>query len=452
MRIPIGSTLWVALLVAAACPAAVMAQAGLRLHGSNTIGQRLAPALVRGFAESRQYTLVEDRVVAPEERAIVLRDGEASIAVQVHAHGTGTGFASLRDGKADLWMASRPVTPTELAAAGSAGALDSPAQEHVIALDGLAIIVHPRNPMRTITVAQVRDVFAGRVRDWRELGGAPGTITLHARDDKSGTYDTFKSLVLGDVPLARDAQRFESTEALAQRVASDPRAIGFVGVAGIGAARPLAVSDTGTRALVPERLTLATEDYGLSRRLYLYSRPDASALATAFVEFALGPAGQSVVERIGFVSQDVVALALPPRTDVSAEYSELTAGARRLSVNFRFEPGSIYLDSKAMRDVARLVDFMRQAGPRREDLILIGFVDGNETNPYQALSLSNERVDYVALQLLAQGLGPRKVRGMGHSAPVSSDETATGRHRNRRVEVWIRRNDEAAGAGTVASQ
>jgi phosphate transport system substrate-binding protein len=164
------------------------------------------------------------------------------------------------------------------------------------------------------------------------------------------------------------------------------------------------------------------------------------------VEFVVGPRGQQVVERIGFVSQEVVAVEVPPRPDLSAEYRALTEGARRLSLNFRFGARAAALDTKALRDAERLAAYLQTQGAAGLDLILVGFSDGHEIDVYHALSLSNDRADLVAAALLEHGVGPRRVRGMGAAAPVASNDTEAGRARNRRVEVWVRPRDGALAA------
>ena len=119
------------------------------------------------------------------------------------------------------------------------------------------------------------------------------------------------------------------------------------------------------------------------------------------------------------------------------EYRALVAGARRLSLNFRFGEGAAVLDNKAVEDIERLARFM--AGPRQQghELLLIGFADRSEATPYLALSLSNDRVDLVAAELRTQGLRVARQRGLGQIAPVASNETRQGRLRNRRVEVVV---------------
>ena len=432
---------FIALCLACITPAS--ADEPLRLHGSNTIGERLAPALAEAWLKSKGYERIE-RFAPAHDEIIVRGSGEAgSQDVEIRAHGSGTGMADLLGGRSDLAMSSRPVNAEELARGAVLGALDSPSQEAVLALDGVAVIVHPRNPLSRLTLEQLRAVFSGSLRDWSQLGHNGGPIRVLARDANSGTFETFRALVLGSTPLRADVQRYESTLELSRAVVADPAAIGFVGLAGIGEARALAVADAG-EALLPTPFSVAVEDYALSRRLYLYRAEKAPALARAFVEFALSAEGQRIVDATGFVAQQVRGYRGPLRGDAPSEYRELVQGAERLSLNFRFGTGSHLLDSKASFDLDRLAGFMQRPENRDRPLMLLGFADASETVPYLALTLSNDRVDFITEQLELREIRVARARGMGGTAPVASNETPTGRHRNRRVEVWVGR--EAAGA------
>jgi len=427
---------WLACLALSLLPALAPAQT-LRLHGSNTIGERLAPALAEAWLRERGYARIERVTLAPNEVELRASGDAGTYTVELRAHGTSTGFADLTAGTADIAMASRPASAADVAAGAALGRLDAAAQEAVIALDGVAVIVHPGNALRQLSLAQVRAVFAGEVRDWSQLGAGRGAIAVHARDERSGTWETFRTLVLGERALRADAARYESTHALAEAVSQDPDAIGFVGVSGVGAARALAIAEAA-HALAPETFSVAVEDYPLSRRLFLYTPAAAPAPVRDFVEFALSPAGQRVVEDNGFVAQDVRPYRIAPREDAPAEYRTLVEGAQRLSVNFRFGAGSRLLDGKMLRDVDRLAAFMSEPANRGRDLMLLGFADASETSPYLSVSLSNDRVDLVAGLLEDRGIGTARSRGMGGAAPVAGNDTAPGRQRNRRVEAWVR--------------
>ncbi len=411
----------------------------LSLHGSNTVGQKLVPALAIDWAEGEGWVVVSNELVAANERVIALKRGERSANILVQAHGTSTGLQALLDGTADLWMASRPVQPAEVKQNEAViGRLDGPEQEHVIALDGLAIIVHPDSPLRQLELGQVRAIFNGKTRDWSALGLPSGAIRRYARDDKSGTFDTFKSLVLLGDALSADALRFESTEELAERVAADPGAIGFVGLAGVGKARALALSTADAHAMLPQALSVATEDYALSRRLFLYSSRQPSAAAGAFVEFARSAAGQAIADRIGFVGQTMSLHPAQPHAAGPDEYRELTKGALRLSANLRFGNGLSYLDSKAVRDLDRIAGFLRPFPRGSHEIVLIGFSDRREHNPVLALHMSNDRADFVATELARRGIPVHRSRGLGQRLPVADNDNEVGRSKNRRVEIWVR--------------
>jgi phosphate transport system substrate-binding protein len=406
------------------------AEQRLRIHGSNTVGETLAPALVQRWMIAEGFSGVQRRELAFEE--VELRGQRAG-----EEHGSSTAFTDLAAGQADLGMSSRPVKDSDRRLHPRLAGLDQPEQEVVLALDGLAIIVHPDSPLTELRKDQVRALFTGAVRDWSQLApGMRGAIRLHARDDCSGTFDTFKSLVLEGAALAREASRYESTEQLAAEVAADPLAIGFVGLAGVRGVRALAISDGGS-ALPPSVEDVAVEDYPLSRRLYLYLPEDAPPLAQAFAEFALSASGQQEVERAGFVAQNVRTYAAEPRPDVPPAYRELVQGAERLSLNFRFGAGSSLLDSKTLRDLDRLAGFLEQPEFAGRPLILLGFSDAVETLPAMALFISTDRADYIAQLLIRRGIDPSRVRGLGGAAPVASNDSEIGRQRNRRVEVWL---------------
>jgi phosphate transport system substrate-binding protein len=266
----------------------------------------------------------------------------------------------------------------------------------------------------------LRAIFSGRVREWSALGVSGGGIVLHTRDANSGTWDTFRSLVLGEVGLAPGARRHESTLELARAVSVDRSAIGFVGLAGVGAARAVPIADAG-EPMPASPFAVAVEDYALSRRLYLYRAAEAS-------------------ERVEAWNAEL-------RRDAPEEYRRLVADAERLSLNFRFGSGTHLLDSKAQRDLDRLAEFMRHETRRDRPLTLLGFADPGETVPYLALTLSTDRVDLVTRELERRGVVVHRSRGLGGAAPLAGDEGADGRRRNRRVEVWLAAPPRATAQG-----
>jgi phosphate transport system substrate-binding protein len=413
----------------------------LRLAGSNTIGEALAPSLAQAFLTAQGANNVKILPGAnPEEKIVqgVLPSEKLVSVIQIAAHGSATAFSSLAGGDCDIGMASRRIKPEEAAKLASLGDMSSADSEHVLGLDGIAVIVNPANPVNGLAKDQIMQIFSGEFSDWSQVGPLPGAIKIYARDDKSGTYDTFKTLVLAGKSLAPGAQRFEDSNALSDAVANDPNGIGFIGLPYIRRSKALEVSEKGARPLLATPLTVATEDYPLSRRLYLYTPSNPlNPFTRKFVEFALSKQGQDVVGDTGFIAQNII----PQNQQVSREapfdYRHLTAGAQRLSLDFRFRSGKSDLDNKAIVDVDRVATFVADLRYNGDKILLFGFADGTET-PKENKELSLSRAKMVETQFVERGLKPGIVRGLGADLPVASNDTEEGREKNRRVEIWLR--------------
>ncbi|SFL84596.1 substrate-binding domain-containing protein [Marinobacter zhejiangensis] len=410
------------------------------IHGSNTIGAALGPMLMTGFLE--QYTggnVTSQSGSQENEQVLSAQNNGTPINIRVAAHGSSTGFRALADGTADIWASSRPAKATEIEAMAGTADLTNLDSEHVIAIDGLAILVHNSNPLNSISIDDLGKVFSGQISNWSQLGGANEAIRLYARDDKSGTWDTFKSLVLGrSYTLAPTAFRYESNDQLSDDVSRDPAAIGFAGLASVRNAKLLAVSDGDAPALKPNQLTVASEDYPLARRLFLYTRgTNNPALANEFLEFVQSPAGQDIVAESGFISQNPIAMDPEYDASVPESFKTLTQQYRRLTVNFRFAEGRSRLDNKAQRDLQRVVDYLNRENQNPNDVLLIGFAD-QQVDELRAQMISELRALAVSRALRQAGSDVRSYTGYGHYMPVGSAGGHTGEQRNGRVEVWIR--------------
>lgn len=407
-----------------------------RLQGSNTIGASLAPALVeRWLRDELKATALRVEVTGRNEKRVSgrLPDGRR-VSVPIAAHGSSTAFQGLLAGEADIGMASRPIKDREIVRLAALGDFGRPAAEWVIALDGIAVIVHPDNPLASLDLDTLAQVFSGRIRNWRELGGRPGPIRVLARDDKSGTWDTFRHLVLGKQHrLVASARRFESNARLSDAVAADPRAIGFVGLPYVRRSRALPVAAGRASARLPSRFNVETESYALTRRLYLYASPRLdNAEARDFLEYAIGPAGQAVVAASGFVAQVVRPLTVVVPASCPPEFRRLVTGARRLSVDFRFRREGLGLDSRALRDLDRVARYLQRNHHVRK-VMLFGFSEDSRL-PMHNLALSEDRADAVERALRERGVTVHHVRGFG-ACNLVADTRDLGR--NRRVEVWI---------------
>ena len=236
--------------------------------------------------------------------------------------------------------------------------------------------------------------------------------------------------------LALTAKRIESSTVLSDSVAKDEGGIGFIGLPYVRRAKLMAISATkSSKAILPTHFTVSTEDYPLARRLYFYlPQKNINNDAEDFVRFSATERGQSIVEDIGLVSQNIKTGQPFSNNFYPEEMRSLTMRSQRLSINFRFKDGSDELDTKGISDLDRLVKYVEINSPKRVQLF--GFSD-SEGDKAENLALSLRRAQVVEQQLIARGIYPLIARGLGEVAPLASSKSEGGRRMNRRVEVWI---------------
>ena len=413
----------------------------LRLGGSNTIGDKLAPALAAALLKSLGCATTTRAVPAKDESVVSCENDGKTLAVSVSAKGTETGFTGLASDEFDIAMASDRIDPAQATSLAALGTMTAPASEHVIAFDGIAVVVNPGNPVRKLSLDQAAGLFSGVIGDWGQVGGTPGRVQVYARDEKSGTWKFFRRAVLDShgAALAADAKRFESGTDLGNAVLGDANGIGFVGFNSIASAQPVALAAAGAQSLIPNRFSIATEDYALSRQLYLYTaaapkRPD----VLRFLAFVASPAGQAVVEATGFVPRTVKQESIVAPTGAPARYAELTTGALRLTSTFRFDSGKSSLNTRSLGEPELVARLLPDNHIPPGKLMLFGFADSRGG---EALNqrLSVDRAGHVRDALATRGLTPGIVEGFGTALPVADNATAEGQQKNRRVEVWVQR-------------
>lgn len=431
------------------------------IRGSNTVGEALTPALVEAYAATHNMLVEKQLGASAEEIELELLDANRKrvALIDAQSYGSGTSASNLLSGAAEIGASSRPIKDTELQALTDAGLT---VKEHVLALDGLPIIVSPSNPVDRLTLQQIGKIFAGEITDWSDVGGKPGAIAIYARDDKSGTYDTFKSLVMKPfgLKLASSANRYVSSVELSDNVTQDPNGIGFIGFAYIRNAKALTIGSTCGVIFKPTEFAVKTEEYALARRLYYYTTNRLhSEHAIGLLEFALSDAAQTVISDNGFINQGVDSLPLveqgdritaalsTPLEDFNAALMQNLAstltGADRLSVTFRFNKNSGGLEQKSMQDIERLVRYLQANNSEYKQILLLGFADSSgafEANRIVSLA----RADAVRVALADAGrkkidMSRIVVKGYSELMPVDCNDTENGRAKNRRVEVWMKR-------------
>jgi phosphate transport system substrate-binding protein len=226
--------------------------------------------------------------------------------VAVTGGGSGTGLSSLISGTCDIAMSSRNIKEKEIALAKQKGINPN---EIKVALDGLAVVVNPGNPIGKLTLAQLADIFTGRVTNWKEIGGKDERIVVLSREVNSGTHVYFKEHVLRkNDPNSREefaptALMLSSSQAIADEIAGNPAAVGYYGMGYISKKqKPLAIAkDENSEYEAPTIENVINGKYPISRPLFLYTNGVPGGLVKKFVDFTLSKEGQDIVLATDFV-------------------------------------------------------------------------------------------------------------------------------------------------------
>jgi phosphate transport system substrate-binding protein len=216
--------------------------------------------------------------------------------ITVSESGSGNGAKSLINSACDIANMSRFMKDKEFKAATEKGIFPV---AHVVALDGIAIIVHPGNPLKEITTQQIKDIYTGKITNWKQLGGPNKAIVMISRDTNSGTYETFEGLVMHKEKIVEGCEYVGSNGAVRGRVQSTPTAIGYVGLGFLDKT----VKGLKVNGIYPSNKTIAAGTYPIARPLFMFTNgyPKMGSEVYQFVTLYLTKKGQEIVKRIGFV-------------------------------------------------------------------------------------------------------------------------------------------------------
>jgi len=231
---------------------------------------------------------------------------KTGVQVAVTGGGSGTGIAALLNGTCDIAECSRKMEPEEYELAKKKGITP---KEFVVGMDGLAVVVHPSNPVEKLTLDQLAAIFTGKVRNWKEVGGTEGEIVILSREVNSGTHVYFKEHVLCkgkkdcSAEFADSALLMPSSQAIADEVAQNPRAIGYFGMGYLTdkqKAVAVAAKPEGP-FFKPTVENVVSGKYPISRPLLFYTNGEPSGLVKQYIDFVLSPEGQKIVAEQDFV-------------------------------------------------------------------------------------------------------------------------------------------------------
>lgn len=217
------------------------------------------------------------------------------IGVSISGSGSGNGIKAFLDGSTDIAMASREMKGKELTLAKEKGIK---VKEIAVALDMIVPVVHPDNPVKKISMDQLKGIFDGSISNWKKLGGKDEKVVVISRDTSSGTYEVWGKMVLKGADVRNDALLQASNGAVASAISKNPRAIGYVGYGYLDDSLQ-AVKVNGVEATIENG---KSGKFPISRKLYLYINDETiSADAKKFIDFLMSDEGQNIVKEIGFL-------------------------------------------------------------------------------------------------------------------------------------------------------
>ncbi len=258
-----------------------------------------ALVLLTGFCASAETLQLEgSTTVGPIADAFAeyFRSIYPDLQITVKKTGSGDGAAALVDGRCDIANMSRFMKDKEFKSAVAKSIFPV---AHVVAMDGVCLIVHPSNPVKALTKAQIRDIYMGKIKNWKDVGGPSMPIVAISRDTSSGTYETFHGLVMNKQEMASNVEYVNANPQAHARVRNTRGAIGYVGLGFVDRN----VKAVAVDKIEPSRKTIASGVYPVSRPLFMFTNgyPKLGSMTHKFCSFYLSEKGQELIEAKGFV-------------------------------------------------------------------------------------------------------------------------------------------------------
>lgn len=216
------------------------------------------------------------------------------VAISISGGGSGNGIKALIDKTTDIANSSRTIKPEEVEQAKAKGA--SPV-EFIVAHDCIVPVVHPENPLNNITLDQLKSMYKGEVRNWKQIGGADRPVVIISRDTSSGTYEVWEEKVMKKERVFPGALLQASNGAIVQAVSKNPNAIGYIGVGYLDKS----VKTLSVNGIVGSKETTLNKTFPVSRPLYMYTSVQPAGDVKNFLDYVFSAKGQKLVEEEGFI-------------------------------------------------------------------------------------------------------------------------------------------------------
>lgn len=273
----------------------------MKLSNFKFLAPLAAAAALMGAAGTQTITVKgsDTMVIMAQRWAEVYMSKHPGAVIQVTGGGSGTGISALINGTTDICNSSRPMKGAERAKLQERYA--TLGVEIKSAKDGLSVYVNEANGLQEMTLAQLKDVYTGKITNWKQLGGQDSKIIVYGRENNSGTYVFFKDNVLGGGDYMPGMQSMPGTAAVVNAVAKDKNGIGYGGAAyGKGIRELKLKKDANATAYAPNAENIKSGVYPLSRYLYMYTAQRPSGAVKEYIDWILSAEGQAIAVQVGY--------------------------------------------------------------------------------------------------------------------------------------------------------
>ncbi len=224
-----------------------------------------------------------------KEAARQIMEANPAVRITVAGGGSGVGVQKVGEGIVQIGNTGRALKPAEVE---KYGLVSFP-----FAIDGVAVAVNPANKVEGLTKAQIKDIFSGKIANWKEVGGADAPISLYVREDGSGTRETFEERALDKGASAAAANVVNSNGAMKTAIGQDPNAIGYVGIGHLDKS----IKGISVDGMAPSQENAASGQYTVTRLLYMNTKGEPQGITRGFVDYIFTPAGQEIVSKAGYI-------------------------------------------------------------------------------------------------------------------------------------------------------
>ncbi len=252
--------------------------------------------LMAGVAAAGTVTVNGSTTVLPAMQQVAesFMVKHPDVTVTISGTGSGNGIKALRDKMTDIAMSSRDMKAKEKTDFEGHGM--KPVR-FTVAYDAIIPVVNTKNGVKNLTKSQIADIYSGKITNWKDVGGAAQPIVVVGRDSSSGTFESWQELVMGKTRVSQRALLQSSNGGVVQAVASNPNAIGYIGIGYMdGQTKPLSVD-----GVAPTMENAKSKNWPISRDLYLFTVGEPQGDARSLIDFMTGSEGQALVQKSGFV-------------------------------------------------------------------------------------------------------------------------------------------------------